>query len=146
MGRKSQTYIHGLRYLCTLYKIYPFRTNIRTRSQHAFCHFSNSKTHPERTIRTLEGQTYSCKKKLPTKTKKDIKRIKTGKSNSKACTKLTISYCYDKTHKLNKEWLGSHKILEIKTPNYLLDILKAKPLLTHGNRLKPYHFSRDSPE
>ncbi|KAK9296902.1 hypothetical protein QLX08_009212 [Tetragonisca angustula] len=59
---------------------------------------------------------------------------------------LVLLHNDHKTHKLDKEWLGPYKILEIKTPNYLLDIPKAKPLLTHGNRLKPYHFSRDSPQ
>lgn len=56
---------------------------------------------------------------------------------------LVLLHNDHKEHKLDKEWLGPYKILEVKTPNYLIQISDKKTLYTHGNRIKPYHLSRE---
>lgn len=57
---------------------------------------------------------------------------------------LVLLHNDNKTHKLDREWLGPYKILDIQTPNYLIEISSNKTALVHGNRLKLFYFSRDS--
>lgn len=52
---------------------------------------------------------------------------------------LVLLHNDHKQNKLSPEFLGPYKIIEVRKPNYLIQIQNNKTLLVHGNRLKPYH-------
>ncbi|KAK1138154.1 hypothetical protein K0M31_002635 [Melipona bicolor] len=57
---------------------------------------------------------------------------------------LVLLHNESKTYKLDKEWLGPYKVIDVQIPNYLSEISSSKNLLVHGNRLKPFYCSRNS--
>lgn len=56
---------------------------------------------------------------------------------------LVLLHNDNKTHKLDREWLGPYKIISTQPPNYLIEITSSKTLLVYGNRLKLFHTSRN---
>lgn len=102
--------------------------------------FQNLKTRHEEYLAAVKRITEANKRVHKLEQDKKIKIKNLYQEND-----LVLLHNENKTHKLDKEWLGPYRIISVQIPNYLLEISNSKNLLVHGNKIKLFYSSRDSP-